>query len=92
MLTLDKIYHAAFVLKEVARRTDLIHAPNLCPDAELYLKTENLQATGSFKVSDIVRSSGLQRGKPCAGRCARRHAAGRKKRSLYAGQRAHQQG
>lgn len=50
MLTLDKIYHAAFVLKEVARRTDLIHAPNLCPDAELYLKTENLQVTGSFKL------------------------------------------
>lgn len=27
MLTLDKIYHAAFVLKDVARRTDLIEAP-----------------------------------------------------------------
>ena len=24
MLTLDKIYHAAFVLKKVARKTDLI--------------------------------------------------------------------
>lgn len=24
MLTLDKIYHAAFVLRDVARRTDLI--------------------------------------------------------------------
>ena len=24
MLTLDKIYHAAFVLKDVARKTDLI--------------------------------------------------------------------
>ena len=50
MITLDKIYHAAFVLKEVARRTDLIYAPNLLSDAELYLKTENLQVTGSFKV------------------------------------------
>ena len=50
MITLDKIYHAAFVLKEVARRTDLIHAPNLLKDAELYLKTENLQVTGSFKL------------------------------------------
>ena len=50
MITLDKIYHAAFVLKEVARRTDLIHAPNLVKDAELYLKTENLQVTGSFKL------------------------------------------
>ena len=50
MLTLDKVYHAGFVLKEVARRTDLIHSTTLCPDADLYLKTENLQVTGSFKV------------------------------------------
>ena len=50
MLTLDKVYHAGFVLKEVARRTDLIHSNTLCPDADLYLKTENLQVTGSFKV------------------------------------------
>ena len=50
MITLDNIYHAAFVLKEVARRTDLIYAPNLLSDAELYLKTENLQVTGSFKL------------------------------------------
>ena len=50
MLTLDKIYHAAFVLKEIARRTDLIEAPLLSKDCRLYLKTENLQVTGSFKV------------------------------------------
>lgn len=50
MLTLDKVYHAGFVLKEVARRTDLIRSTTLCPDADLYLKTENLQVTGSFKV------------------------------------------
>jgi len=50
MLTLDKIYHAAFVLKNIARKTDLIAAPNLCPGQQLYLKTENLQVTGSFKV------------------------------------------
>ena len=30
-LTLDKIYHAAYVLKSVARRTDLIKAVGLCP-------------------------------------------------------------
>ncbi|MBE6008653.1 MAG: threonine ammonia-lyase [Lachnospiraceae bacterium] len=50
MLTLDKIYHAAFVLKDVARKTDLIYAQNMKSDAELYLKTENLQITGSFKL------------------------------------------
>jgi len=50
MLTLDKIYHAAYVLKNVIRPTDLIKAKNLCPDCKIYLKSENLQVTGSFKV------------------------------------------
>ena len=38
MLTLDKIYKASHVLRSVIRKT------------EIYLKTENLQITGSFKV------------------------------------------
>ena len=50
MLTLDKIYHASFVLKSVARKTDLIAAPHLSEGLDLYLKTENLQVTGSFKL------------------------------------------
>lgn len=50
MLTLDKIYHASFVLKEVLRRTDLIAAPQIVPGTPIYLKPENLQLTGSFKV------------------------------------------
>ena len=50
MLTLDKIYQAAFVLKAVARKTDLIYAQKLSGDNEIYLKTENLQVTGSFKL------------------------------------------
>ncbi len=50
MLTLDRIYHARYVLKEVIRDTDVIYAPRINPDAEVYLKTENLQITGSFKV------------------------------------------
>ncbi len=50
MLTLDKIYHASFVLKEVLRRTDLIVAPQIVPGTPIYLKPENLQLTGSFKV------------------------------------------
>lgn len=50
MLTLDKVYHAQYVLKNVARRTDVIEAPNLNPSAHVMLKTENLQNTGSFKV------------------------------------------
>lgn len=49
MLTLDKIYHASYVLKEVIRPTDMIKATNLSDECEIYLKTENLQITGAFK-------------------------------------------
>lgn len=50
LLTLDKVYHAAYVLKDVIRKTDLINAPLINPESEIHLKTENLQITGSFKV------------------------------------------
>ena len=50
MLTLDKVYHAAYILRECARKTDLIAAPLLSEEHNLYLKTENLQVTGSFKL------------------------------------------
>ena len=50
MFTLDKIYHASYVLKDVIRKTDLIYAPAINPGCKVYLKTENLQVTGSFKV------------------------------------------
>lgn len=50
MLTLDKIYHAAFVLKEIIRPTDIIEAPAISNKGKVFLKTENLQITGSFKV------------------------------------------
>ena len=50
MLTLDKIYHAAYSLKGVARTTDLLRCKSLSNDANVYLKAENLQVTGSFKV------------------------------------------
>ncbi len=52
MLTLDTVYKAAHTLKEVARTTDVIPAKMIGGEAncELYLKTENLQLTGSFKL------------------------------------------
>ena len=50
MLTLDNVYKASYVLKDVIRKTDVIYAPKLKKGADLYLKTENLQITGSFKV------------------------------------------
>ncbi len=49
MLTLDKVYHAASVLKDVVRHTELIPS-TLRDDCKLYLKPENLQHTGSFKL------------------------------------------
>ncbi|MGN1346392.1 MAG: threonine ammonia-lyase [Eubacteriales bacterium] len=49
-LTLDHVYKASYVLKNVVRKTDVLYAPKLAPGTELYLKTENLQITGSFKV------------------------------------------
>ncbi len=50
MLSLDKFYHASYVLKSVLRRTDLVYAPEINPEADIYLKPECLQVTGSFKV------------------------------------------
>lgn len=50
MLSLDRIYHASFVLKNVLHTTDLIRAQHINPECDVYLKPENLQITGSFKV------------------------------------------
>ena len=50
MLTIDNVYRAGKALKNVIRKTDVIYAPKLKPGVDLYLKTENLQITGSFKV------------------------------------------
>lgn len=50
MLTLDKIYHASHVLKNVVRETKLVEATKINPECEVYLKPECLQLTGSFKL------------------------------------------
>lgn len=50
MLNLDELYRARYVLGEILRRTDLVAAPKLNPGSEIYLKPENLQITGSFKI------------------------------------------
>ena len=50
MLSLDRVYKASTILKEIIRETDLIAAPNLYQGCNVYLKTENLQVTGSFKI------------------------------------------
>lgn len=50
MITLDKIRDAKNVLKSIIRETDMIYAQNIMENSNIYLKTENLQVTGSFKV------------------------------------------
>ncbi len=50
MLTLDKVFNAQTVLKSIIRETNVVRAYGIAPDCELYLKPENLQITGSFKV------------------------------------------
>ena len=56
MVTIDKIFHASMVLKNIIRPTALAKAYGLAPDCNLYLKPENLQNTGSFK----LRGSGYK--------------------------------
>ena len=50
MLTLDKVFDAQTVLKNIIRETNVVKSYGIAPDCELYLKPENLQITGSFKV------------------------------------------
>ena len=52
MLSLDKIYHAQYILRDALRDTEIIksHALSAVTGCDLYLKPENLQRTGSFKV------------------------------------------
>lgn len=50
MLNLDDFYRARYVLGKVIRRTDLIAAPEINTEGGIFLKPENLQVTGSFKL------------------------------------------
>ena len=56
MLSIDKVFHASVVLKDIIRPTPLAKAYGIAPDCNLYLKPENLQNTGSFK----LRGSGYK--------------------------------
>ncbi|MGN0230053.1 MAG: threonine ammonia-lyase [Muribaculaceae bacterium] len=49
-LTLNEVYRASHVLKSIIRHTDLIAAPTIRKGCEIFIKPENLQVTGSFKV------------------------------------------
>ena len=56
MVTIDKIFHASVVLKDIIRPTPLAKAYGIAPECSLYLKPECLQNTGSFK----LRGSGYK--------------------------------
>ena len=49
-LLLENVYDAKNVLSKIARKTNLIHSASLSKDNNIYLKSENLQLTGSFKL------------------------------------------
>ena len=80
MLTLDSLYQAAFALNGVARQTDLIRAPRMFPDNDVYLKTENLQLTGSFKLrgayNKIFRLSAEEKARGVVACSAGNHSQG----------------
>lgn len=56
MLTLDKIFQASIVLKDIVRSTSIVSTEGITESCKLYLKPENLQYTGSFK----LRGSGYK--------------------------------
>ncbi|MBR5156082.1 MAG: threonine ammonia-lyase, partial [Clostridia bacterium] len=56
MLTLDKIFQASVVLKDIVRSTSIVSTSGITDNCELFLKPENLQYTGSFK----LRGSGYK--------------------------------
>ena len=48
--SLGNVYDAKDVLSKIARKTNLIHSKALSKNNQIYLKSENLQLTGSFKL------------------------------------------
>ena len=56
MVSIDKIFHASVALKGIIRPTPLAKTTGIAPECDLYLKPENLQYTGSFK----IRGSGYK--------------------------------
>lgn len=50
MLSIDKIFDAQSLLKPVVRKTNVVRANGITDNCDLFLKPENLQHTGSFKL------------------------------------------
>ena len=80
LLPIEKVYDAKKVLSEIARKTDIIHSNYLSEKNNVYLKTENLQLTGSFKLRGayykISKLSEEQKAKGIIACSAGNHAQG----------------
>ena len=80
MLTLDKIFQASVVLKDIVRSTSIVSTSGITDKCELYLKPENLQYTGSFKLRGsgykIARLSDEEKAKGVIACSAGNHAQG----------------
>ncbi len=52
MIALEKVKEAANLIREIIIMTPLVHSPALSRQfkGEIFLKLENLQKTGSFKI------------------------------------------
>ena len=50
MLKLDNFYKARYELSKVIRQTEVVQAPQVNPECDVYLRLECLQRRGSFKV------------------------------------------
>ena len=69
LLKLKKILEAKHVLSDIVRQTNLVYSKSLSYSSQVYLKSENLQLTGSFKLrgayykisklSDIEKKNGV---------------------------------
>ena len=80
MLNLKKIQSAASLLGSVARKTAILDARGITESCSLFLKTENLQHTGSFKLRGafykIATMNAEERAKGVVACSAGNHAQG----------------
>jgi len=82
VVSLEKIYQAQERIKEVVVKTPFSYAPHLSHEsgAEVYLKKENLQITGAFKIrgafNKIASLSDAERNKGVVAASAGNHAQG----------------
>jgi len=80
MITLKDIKDAQILLRDVIKETDLIEATGFSTDCNVYIKPENLQRTGSFKIrgayNKISRLSAEEKARGVVACSAGNHAQG----------------